>query len=592
MKAIILGAGIGNRLGEKGRILPKCLIKVGKETILERQTRILNDLNINEVTLVIGSQGDCWKKKKNVEKIKKVNKKIVVNKKNIDLKRPYSLFCGLGAIEKDDLIVIDGDFVFEEELIKKFMDDKRKNLILASYIESKYIESKGTKIIVGENDRVVNIGYGFPGNKLFLGIFKIGKKDFDLFKQILARKENWNKNLSTILEEFTKQIEGYVLTINPFLSVVPEREIKATESWKPAKNWIEKKGSIIRKKTKIGKKKLINEVNFIQNLPENVKKHFPKIIDYSFDQEVAYYDMEYCPYPSFLDLIFDKKISVKESLEILKTILDFVFNNLYKINVKQTPVGFIRDSYFDKVKQRFNAVKGVSPLFDKIASADNLIINGKKVKNFNIIINEIKNDIKFMSSLEPPTVSTYHGDFRFKNMLVNQKNKDFMLIDPRGKTAAGHDKSDLVEDIAKILMTCRGYYPIFHRNLFDMRIKENQNIIINYKLKATEIVNYFEKIMISLMKILPNYEQIKNDPNWKKRLFFIQAMLLIANSPFHLDSENNEKFSIALLARGIELLNDFLDKYPLKKEKKYKVININSIEDYKKVKNLVEFDFG
>ena len=69
MKAIILGAGIGERLKEKA--LPKCLIKVGKETLLERQVRTLNDLNIRDITLVIGYQGESWTKE-NIEKIKQI----------------------------------------------------------------------------------------------------------------------------------------------------------------------------------------------------------------------------------------------------------------------------------------------------------------------------------------------------------------------------------------------------------------------------------------------------------------------------------------------------------------------------------------
>jgi len=589
MKAIILAAGIGSRLKEKGRALPKCLIKVGKETLLERQIRIFNDLNINDVILVIGYQGGCWTKE-NIEKIKKINKKIVINKKNIELKRPYSLFGGLNAIEKDDVITTDSDCIFKKELIKKVMDDNRKNLILASYIESRNFEGGGAKIITGNKEKVVKIGYGFSSNKLFSTIFKIGSKDFDLFKQMFARKENWNKKFSIVLQKFLKQVDCYALTVNTSLSVIPKKEVEATESWKPTEIWVEKRGNVIKKKTRLGRKKLINEINFILSLPENVKKHFPRVIDHNFKEEVVHYDMVYCPYPSFIDLIFEKKISVKESLKILKIIFDFVFNTLYKIKIKQTPVGFISDSYFNKIKQRFNAVDKRFSLFKKVASSDSLIINGRKLKNFNIIINEIKKDIKFLASLEPPFVTTYHGDFKFDNMLVNLKTNDFVLIDPRGKTAAGYNESDIIEDIAKLFTSCHGYYDIFRRNLFDIKFKENEEIYINYKLKSSETIDFFGKITTKLMQLLPNYDQIKNDNNWKKRLFFIEAILLIANAPSHLKSKEGEDFSIALLIRGVELLNNFIDKYPLNKDKKFDIININIPEDYKRAKNFFDWE--
>lgn len=577
MKAIILGAGIGKRL--KPKTLPKCLFKIGKETLLERQMRILNDLGIKDITLVIGYQGECWTKK-NIEKINKIHRKIVINKKNIDLKRPYSLFCGLKEIEKSDLIVIDGDLIFEKELIREIIKDKRKNLLLASYIESKHLESKGAKITTGKNDKVIKIGYGFPSNILFSGIFKIGEKDFNLFKRILGKKGNWDNSLSIVLEEFAKKTKVYVLTINTFVSVVFERKVRVVESCDPISNWIEKSNGVIRKKTKTGKQKLINEFNFIQGLPEKVKKHFPKIIGHNFNGETVYYDMEYCPYPLFIDLIFDRKISVQESLKALRIIFDFVFDNLYKINKKQTPVSFIRDSYFNKIKQRYTTIKGKSDLLDKITSSDYLIINGKKLKNFSPIINEIKSDIKFLASLEPPFVATYHGDFKFDNMFINPKTGDFVLIDPRGKTTAGHNESDIMEDIAKLFTSCHGYYDLLRRNLFDIEIKGN---VINYRLGAGEVVNFFKRITNELIQLLPIY--IKNDDNWKKRLFFVESMLMIANAPFHLASKKNEKFSIALLVKGVELLNNFLDQYPLNRNKKFNLINLNTLEDYNYAKS-------
>jgi len=171
-------------------------------------------------------------------------------------------------------------------------------------------------------------------------------------------------------------------------------------------------------------------------------------------------------------------------------------------------------------------------------------------------------------------------------MLINPKTSDFVLIDPRGKTAAGHNESDIIEDIAKLFTSCHGYYDIFYRNLFDLEIKENKDIVINYRPKARETINYFEKITTGLIQLLPRYEQIKNDNNWEKRLLFIEAILLIANAPFHLNSKKNERLSVVLLARGVELLNNFLDKYPLNQNKRFNVININTPEDYNYAKNI------
>ncbi|HEU5394905.1 MAG TPA: phosphocholine cytidylyltransferase family protein [Candidatus Methylomirabilis sp.] len=52
MKAVILAAGRGNRLGEMGREGPKCLLRFGGETLLSRMLRTLVGLHLEPVIVV------------------------------------------------------------------------------------------------------------------------------------------------------------------------------------------------------------------------------------------------------------------------------------------------------------------------------------------------------------------------------------------------------------------------------------------------------------------------------------------------------------------------------------------------------------
>ena len=56
MKAIILAAGVGKRLGARFNGLPKCLIQVGDRTLLSRHLENLAGLGITQVLLVVGYQ--------------------------------------------------------------------------------------------------------------------------------------------------------------------------------------------------------------------------------------------------------------------------------------------------------------------------------------------------------------------------------------------------------------------------------------------------------------------------------------------------------------------------------------------------------
>jgi len=62
LQAVILAAGMGTRLKPITESLPKCLVKIGKKTILERQINILNLNGIYDITVITGYKSDLIKK--------------------------------------------------------------------------------------------------------------------------------------------------------------------------------------------------------------------------------------------------------------------------------------------------------------------------------------------------------------------------------------------------------------------------------------------------------------------------------------------------------------------------------------------------
>ena len=54
MKAIILAAGVGNRLKPVTDKMPKSLIKIGKKTILEQMIDSLVSFGVNDICFVVG----------------------------------------------------------------------------------------------------------------------------------------------------------------------------------------------------------------------------------------------------------------------------------------------------------------------------------------------------------------------------------------------------------------------------------------------------------------------------------------------------------------------------------------------------------
>ncbi len=58
MQAIILCGGLATRLGETAKALPKILLKIAGETVLERQIQLLKDAGVTEVVLASGHLHD------------------------------------------------------------------------------------------------------------------------------------------------------------------------------------------------------------------------------------------------------------------------------------------------------------------------------------------------------------------------------------------------------------------------------------------------------------------------------------------------------------------------------------------------------
>lgn len=58
MKAIIIAAGMGNRLGDHTRELPKCLLDIAGKTIIERQIEAFKQNGIEKFVIVKGHQAE------------------------------------------------------------------------------------------------------------------------------------------------------------------------------------------------------------------------------------------------------------------------------------------------------------------------------------------------------------------------------------------------------------------------------------------------------------------------------------------------------------------------------------------------------
>jgi len=206
-KAIILAAGRSKRLRPQTNNRPKCLLKLGDETILDFQLKSLIRCGIDQILLVIGYKKDVITNyiKQSYSNLVKIVENDFFEKTD----NAYSTALALDYVdtEKDSVIILDGDIVFDPKLLQMLIDSKHKNVLIAD--NDKIIESEDNKILIKENF-VISIGKNVLGNAVYTSIIKLSGIFLKKFTKEVIKphyKQEWySKPLNLLLMKYPKEV--------------------------------------------------------------------------------------------------------------------------------------------------------------------------------------------------------------------------------------------------------------------------------------------------------------------------------------------------------------------------------------------------
>jgi choline kinase len=111
MQVVILAAGRGARLGARAEGLPKCLLQVGGEPLLERQLRILAEAGASPVLAVVGYAADL------VRDALRDRAETILNPRYATTNSLYSLWLAREWIQ-GPVLVMNSDVLFDRELVE------------------------------------------------------------------------------------------------------------------------------------------------------------------------------------------------------------------------------------------------------------------------------------------------------------------------------------------------------------------------------------------------------------------------------------------------------------------------------------------
>ena len=193
MRAIIIAAGRGSRLGPITDNLPKPLVEVNGESILGRQITLFNKMGINDILVISGYKRD---------KINFENIKYVVNKDYKDTEQLFSLMKARSFFS-GDLIVSFGDIIYDEKILIHLVN-QNANFLLAvdSNWKQSYEKRPDNPAIfadfISHNNGVVNRFFTQLDENLgdydevveFIGLMKLSPNASEIFlKQYLAMEK-------------------------------------------------------------------------------------------------------------------------------------------------------------------------------------------------------------------------------------------------------------------------------------------------------------------------------------------------------------------------------------------------------------------
>jgi len=582
MRAIILAADSGAVVNQK--LLPKCLLEVSGRTILERQVSALNGMGIDNIYVVIGRGAEPWNET-NIGRVAAVGSfSVVYNDQFRTTLSPYSLFLALSKIQDDDILILDGDLVFDPHTIQLLIENHNGTVLLA--VSDKL--SNGFRIRLTEVPKegyvVDKIGKEFLSEYVYSGIMKIDKPNLHHFKKLLANGSYDAQALAAIIDDIRTKMKIWCIKLVASKNGVGTYELASMAGGsfsRTRKLAVSNQRQIIRKEVVVkGEEKLIDEITWIQNLKEPVKRHFPEIIRYRLNREPTFYEMPCYNSSTLRTLLLNGEIQVEEAVKYLHQILDLLFNHVYPQDRRPAPENFVRQVHLKKIYLRLLETKQSAELFRDVIEKDTIVINNIEYPNIMTIVNRINHNTEFLKFVSPLHTCRTHGDLHFDNILIDRDTNNFILLDPRGNY-----EYDICYDLGKIWHSCHGLYDFIHTRRFELKIDHHHHHHhIQYEITDEKSLQNYHVILQSLPEILSRYDLLKEEGDWITKTLFAEAALFSSVIPFHLNMDGVEDVALLLYAKAVELINSVYDHVISRLSDQFiegsHFMNIASEEDY------------
>lgn len=227
MKALILNSGMGTRMGVHTSEHPKCMTELtGGETILSRQLRMLLNCGVTDVVITTGYFNDVLMKYCEGLGLP-LRYTFVLNPIYRETNYIYSIYCARDVLVGEDILLMHGDLVFEESVLRDVLAFPNSCMKVSSTLP---LPEKDFKAVILDGT-VKKVGVEFFENAMEAqALYKLNRTEWTLWlDRMIAFCENDRRKCyaEVALNEITEEC-----IIHPF--DVKDRlctEIDTPEDW-------------------------------------------------------------------------------------------------------------------------------------------------------------------------------------------------------------------------------------------------------------------------------------------------------------------------------------------------------------------------
>lgn len=237
-KVLILAAGIGKRLGDLTKDIPKCLLPLDSSgsTLIDYSLETLMENNIKEITIVSGFADEKLREYLTGKWKNKINLNFIFNEKFSEYNNIYSAYLAKD-IWDDETVLLNSDIIFHADILKNLVIEACHGKSLLVIDSSEELIDEDMKVEINTNNEIKKISKNLNNKTSFgeyIGIAYLNGKERVKFLESLELNVK-SKRLNIYYEDALADILNEVSVYPSSTLGKPWTEVDTKEDYELAK---------------------------------------------------------------------------------------------------------------------------------------------------------------------------------------------------------------------------------------------------------------------------------------------------------------------------------------------------------------------